>query len=54
MIVTAAPTAAQIAREVWRPLAVLFIWDVAVTVVYFVLPFRAPELPHTHPREGYP
>ncbi|MGE9115870.1 bestrophin family ion channel, partial [Escherichia coli] len=24
-----------------------FVWDVAVTIVYFVLPFRAPSLPLT-------
>ncbi|WP_010545711.1 bestrophin family protein [Sphingomonas elodea] len=47
MIVTSAPRTKQILREVWRPLALLFVWDVVVTVVYFVLPFRAPSLPLT-------
>jgi len=47
MIVTTAPRAKQVLREVWRPLALLFIWDVIVTIVYFVLPFRAPSLPLT-------
>ncbi|WP_066719921.1 bestrophin family protein [Sphingomonas pituitosa] len=47
MIVTTAPRARQVLREVWQPLALLFIWDVIVTIVYFVLPFRAPSLPLT-------
>ncbi|HEX7854313.1 MAG TPA: bestrophin family ion channel [Sphingobium sp.] len=45
MIVTAAPGLRQIVREVWKPLALLFVWDVLVTVTYFVLPFSAPSLP---------
>lgn len=47
MIVTTAPRAKQVLREVWQPLTLLFIWDVIVTIVYFVLPFRAPSLPLT-------
>lgn len=47
MIVTAAPSFKQIIREVWKPLTLLFIWDVFVTIVYFVLSFRAPALPVT-------
>jgi putative membrane protein len=47
MIVTATPRYTRIVAEVWRPLAVLFIWDVAVTITYFALPFRAPSLPLT-------
>jgi putative membrane protein len=47
MIITAAPRLTQIVREVWKPLSLLFVWDVIVTVVYFVLPFRAPSLPLT-------
>lgn len=47
MIVTAAPRARQIVREIWKPLAVLFVWDVIVTVTYYVLPFHAPSLPLT-------
>ena len=31
MIVNAAPSLRQIASEVWKPLALLFIWDCAVT-----------------------
>ncbi|MDO7844086.1 bestrophin family protein [Sphingomonas immobilis] len=45
MIVTHAPSAKQIVREVWKPLTALFVWDVIVTVTYYVLPFKAPELP---------
>ncbi|MDF0541926.1 bestrophin family ion channel [Sphingobium sp. H39-3-25] len=47
MIVTATPRLKQIIREVWKPLALLFIWDVFVTATYYVLPFRAPSLPLT-------
>lgn len=47
MIVNAAPSLRQIASEVWKPLALLFIWDCAVTITYFILPFRAPPLPLT-------
>ena len=47
MIVTSTPRFAQILREVWRPLSLLFVWDVVVTITYFVLPFRAPSLPLT-------
>jgi len=47
MIVTAVPGAKQVIREIWKPLAVLFVWDVTVTVTYYVLPFTAPSLPLT-------
>ena len=47
MIVTATPRYTRIVTEVWRPLVALFVWDVIVTVTYFVLPFRAPALPLT-------
>ncbi|MDP1028133.1 bestrophin family ion channel [Sphingomonas sp. KR1UV-12] len=47
MIVDAAPRMSQIVREVWKPLLVLAVWDVIVTVTYFVLPFKAPSLPLT-------
>jgi len=33
--------------EVWRPLLGLFVWDVVVTITYYVLPFHAPALPLT-------
>ncbi|WP_203309264.1 MULTISPECIES: bestrophin family protein [Sphingomonas] len=47
MIVDATPRLRQIVAEVWRPLTILFFWDVAVTVTYYFLPFRAPSLPLT-------
>ncbi|KTR84674.1 membrane protein [Novosphingobium barchaimii] len=47
MIVNAAPSARQIFREVWKVLILLFVWDVVVTVTYYVLPFTAPSLPLT-------
>ena len=47
MIVAAAPRLRNVVAEVWRPLAALFVWDVVVTVTYYVLPFRAPALPLT-------
>jgi putative membrane protein len=47
MIVAATPRLVRIAAEVWRPLLLLFIWDVIVTITYYSLPFRAPSLPLT-------
>lgn len=47
MIVEPVPSLRQIAAEVWRPLTALFVWDCAVTITYFVLPFKAPSLPLT-------
>ncbi|HEX8486655.1 bestrophin family protein [Sphingomonas sp.] len=47
MIVAAIPRAKTIVAEVWRPLTALFVWDVAVTVTYYILPFKAPSLPLT-------
>jgi putative membrane protein len=47
MIVTATPGIKQIVREVWKPLALLFVWDVVVTATYFIIPFTAPSLPLT-------
>ncbi len=47
MIVNATPSFSQIAREVWRPLAVLFVWDCLVTGFYWYVPFSAPSLPLT-------
>jgi putative membrane protein len=47
MIVNATPGYKQIAREVWKPLALLFVWDVIVTVIYYLVPFHAPSLPLT-------
>jgi putative membrane protein len=47
LIVTATPRLSQILSEVWRPLLGLFVWDVVVTITYYVLPFHAPALPLT-------
>jgi len=47
LIIDATPRLRQIVSEVWKPLILLFVWDVVVTVTYFVLPFRAPSLPLT-------
>ena len=47
MIVTPTPRLGRIIAEVWKPLAILFVWDVLVTVTYYVLPFKAPSLPLT-------
>jgi len=47
MIVSDAPRLPRIVAEVWKPALALFIWDVIVTIVYFVLPFKAPSLPLT-------
>ena len=47
MIIDATPRLRQIVSEVWKPLLLLFVWDVIVTVTYFILPFRAPSLPLT-------
>ena len=41
LIVDAVPRTRIIIAEVWRPLLALFIWDVIVTVAYYVLPFKA-------------
>lgn len=45
MIVTATPRMTHIVHEVWKPLALLFAWDVAVTAFYLAYPFKAPSLP---------
>lgn len=47
MIVASTPRLTRIVSEVWKPLLVLFIWDVIVTVTYYLLPFKAPSLPLT-------
>jgi putative membrane protein len=47
MIVDAVPRISRIVSEVWRPLTALFVWDVIVTITYYVLPFHAPSLPLT-------
>ncbi len=45
MIVGRTPRIRQTLFQAWRVLAALFLWDVAVTVFYFVSPFEAPALP---------
>ena len=45
MIVTPTPRYTRIVAQVWRPLLVLFVWDVAVTLFYHHAPFHAPSLP---------
>lgn len=47
MIVKPIPSLGTIIINVWKPLTVLFVWDVLVTITYYVLPFKAPELPLT-------
>ena len=47
MIVASSPRLNRIIAEVWKPLTLLFVWDVIVTVTYYVLPFKAPSLPLT-------
>jgi len=47
MIVTATPGFKHVIRVIWKPLTVLFVWDVIVTATYFWVPFRAPSLPLT-------
>jgi putative membrane protein len=47
VIVSATPRLRNLLMDVWRPLVVLFLWDVAVTVFYYVSPFKAPALPLT-------
>ncbi len=47
MIIPDTPRLVQIVRDVSRPLAALFVWDVIVTVFYKLSPFQAPPLPLT-------
>jgi len=47
LIVDPRPRVADVFNQVWRCLAVLFVWDVLITIIYYVLPFRAPALPLT-------
>lgn len=45
MIVGSRPRAKQIILEIWKPLSLLFIWDVTVTVVHLYSPIKEPALP---------
>jgi putative membrane protein len=47
MIVATTPRFTRVVAEVWKPLVILFIWDVIVTVSYYALEFKAPSLPLT-------
>lgn len=47
MIVGREPRIRQTLSAAWRVLSALFVWDVAVTVFYYLAPFTAPSLPFT-------
>ena len=47
MIVGTTPRLRQIALEVWKPLSLLFLWDVFVTTCHFVFEMKEPPLPTT-------
>jgi putative membrane protein len=47
MIVGRKPRIRQTFKTAWQTLIALFVWDVAVTIFYFLSPFRAPALPLT-------
>jgi putative membrane protein len=45
MIVGARPRLQQIIIEIWKPLTILFVWDVIVTVFHIYAPIKEPPLP---------
>jgi len=45
MIVGARPRTRQIFLEIWRPLSILFLWDVTVTAVHLYSPIKEPAFP---------
>src|SRR3546814_15791450 len=45
MIVGARPRFRQIIIEVWKPLTILFVWDVAVTAFPMMTPIQEPPFP---------
>lgn len=47
MIVGRSPRIRQSFQKAWSALIALFFWDLAVTIFYFVSPFKAPALPLT-------
>ena len=47
MIVGTSPRIRQSFQKAWSVLAALFVWDMAVTIFYFISPFKAPALPLT-------
>lgn len=47
MIVGTSPRIRQSFHKAWSVLIALFVWDMAVTIFYFISPFKAPALPLT-------
>ncbi len=47
MILGRSPRIRHSFETAWRALVALFFWDLAVTIFYFMSPFRAPALPLT-------
>ncbi|WP_416462274.1 bestrophin family protein [Sphingomonas sp. VDB2] len=47
MIVGRSPRIRQSFEKAWSALIALFFWDLAVTIFYYISPFRAPALPLT-------
>ena len=47
MIVNDVPSLQRVVREVAKPLTILFVWDIVVTLAWYYLPFAAPSLPLT-------
>lgn len=45
MIVGTKPRLKQIALEVWKPVALLLVWDILVTVAHFAFELKEPPLP---------
>ena len=54
MVISRLPRIDHMARTLGAPIAVLFVWDVAVTAVYLKVPHsvRAVELPRPMPAGG--
>ena len=47
MILETVPRLRRVVAQAWKPLTILFVWDVIVTAIYYYLPFKAPPLPLT-------
>ena len=47
MIVGRSPRIRQSFQKAWSALIALFFWDLAVTIFYYISPFKAPALPLT-------
>lgn len=47
MIVGTSPRIRQSFQKAWSVMIALFVWDLAVTIFYFISPFKAPALPLT-------